>query len=628
MKDSLSNKQKLDDLNKTSEECLFVVLSFMDPFFLRKKFVNSSSAINWIYFGDNFQERKSISLSLGNGFQLLDIAMTYRSIANEIKEDHVKWVDQISEQFVDDKEWWFGAVSSRNLKQSKLFVYSCFLELIDRLWKQKDNKPAIIVVESLSLAESIYLWGRKNKIQVKIIGSHSAKLRKCIRRISVFLSIFKFWIVQLIKCFAALITLNLRKKDKTEFQADTIITTHIHQNSVNKEDPFQDRYFPSLNNFLIKNGRKIAIYPLFYDIGWRYMNLYYRLRRNSSFFIIPEDYLSFSDYWSAITYPFRVLSKKINLKLFRNFDLSKIVREDQVERDFFLGQESVLLYRTCVKLKNSFPSLKRAILWYENRVTDKAIVMGLRKAFYNIKIIGAQIFLHHPYFLSLYTTSTEVSAGVSPDYLLCISYRECELAKLFAKNISCHPVAALRYKNVYDSVDIKSDSNNSVLVLLSYDFDESLEILEIVLEALRDLDKKYEFILKYHPDTDINNLKTVFGYERWSEKFVDAQEGLQNCFAKANMVISACSSSMVEAAIAGLPVIFIGSQTSLDENLLPFKELEMTTNRFNSKDLLKAIYRYSELTIDERLAYKKQGKELRDLYFLPTSEETMKPFLL
>jgi hypothetical protein len=212
---------------------------------------------------------------------------------------------------------------------------------------------------------------------------------------------------------------------------------------------------------------------------------------------------------------------------------------------------------------------------------------------------------------------------------LGMSEHLCKFAQTFTQDIPCRPAAALRYAYIFrERQEIKAAKHGStVLVLLPHDIPESAEMLEVLKMGLSRIPKKARLWIKCHPDYAPEDLKRVFGEEHWPERFEFYRGTLAEALKGAAVVISSNSSSIVEAAACGVPVIFLGRQTALNNNVLEDVETELAMKCFTENDLTKAINKCLNLTNQEIKQYEALGDKILHLFFLPVTGDTMLPFL-
>lgn len=586
---------------------------------------HGSEPVSWVYLGQDFFKRRHIEQELGEQYKRIDTARLLNDVANDTRLSHVQWIDDLNISYGNSIEWWFGTISSRNPYNSNLFLYSCYLEILERLWASTDKRPVLVVLESRGLLQAIKKWAFKKNISINVTPFTSAKFRLSVSSLF-FLRWGNFVIVSIIRWIAAHIT--RIKHNSRDFKAPSIILdTFIHENSFSDNGTFKDRYFPYLHEYLSKNGQIVAIHPVLFGFGYNYFLIYRKMKTSETQFILQEDFLHISDYLSAFIYPIKVLRQKINAPLFRGFDISDILKEEILENSLAPALEAILIYRLFLRLGHSGMHPELVIDWYENQVIDKALISGARKAFPNARIIGAQMFIHSPNFINLFPSQSEADAKIVPHLLLETSQHQCQRANSFTSAIPCRSAAALRYSHVFTLTENLAQEAQKILVLLPSTLSEVIEILETLREILQLIGNNIGILIKGHPDYSPDEMIHVFGENIWPDRFEIFHGSLPEALNLAQMVISSNSSSMVEAATKGIPIIFLGRQTAMNYNILSDVNLDIVTECFSTSELMRAIEKYLNLSPAERTRFKGMGIKVRDLFFEPVNEDTLKPFL-
>lgn len=592
-----------------------------------KRSFSGKASIQWLYLGKNFFKRRNIEQELGDGFRRIDITRLGDEVARDIREEHVQWIDGLNRCYGDNMEWWFGCISSRNPSYSNLFQYCCYLEILERLWKE-NKRPELIVIESAGLGRAIEKWASRKDIELKMV--HCNRLKFLQTNLLFFLRWANFFAVMVLRLVAAYVTriYNLNKQGN---DSSVIIGTFIHGDSISYNGTFKDRYFPYLHEYMSEKNKKVMVHPVLAGFHYNYFSIYRRMRISNTQFILQEDFLCFSDYLSALIYPLKVLRQDIRAVQFHDFDLYDILKEEKKEATFTQGMEAVLIYHLFLRLGKKGLRAKLIIDWYENQVINRALIAGGRRAFTEARIIGAQMFIHSNNFISLIPSQSEAEAKLVPHLLLRTSKYQCKVAQAFTTSIPCKPAAALRYSHVFNDKD--DDSNQKfgkILVLLSFSIEEGVELLDTLKEVLGQIKHDMPILIKGHPDYGHEELIQAFGENNWPNRFEIYEGSLPDALKHAALVIASNSGSMVEAAAKGIPVIFLGRQTVLNQNILSSLKLEnmdIMTECFSELELVEAIEKYQNLTQAEKIRYKEIGKRVRDLFFEPVNEESLLPFL-
>jgi hypothetical protein len=609
---------------------LIVTLPVKKPVKLKHLFPQGR-ATPFLYLGTDFFQRQRLERELGDSFIRLNITELQDQVAREIRSEHIEWIDQLNRRYGQEVEWWFNPVASRNMYVSNLFQYSCYLEILERIWKHWDTKPELIFVETPALAAAIRKWAIHRDIEVHVNFPKSKNFYRLSYYWSSLLRYAFFTATLLMRSIAAFTS---RKKIGAKICSPgklAIVDVFLRDVSLNEQGEFNDIYFPQLYEYLEKNGFHILIHPVLYGFSFNYFSIYRRMRQSVAHFIIPEDYLRLSDYIHVLMYPLRAYRRKITADPFRNLDLSDIIDEDHVRGlTDNMSLLALLIRRLVVRLGQSGLAPRLIISWYENQVIDKALVVAARQAFPQALIIGAQIFIFSSNMLYLFPIQSEVEAGIVPHRLLEMSEHLCNIAQTFTKDIPCYPAASLRYAHIFQAQQKVSPAKtgSTVLVLLPYDLAEAVEILEILMMALNYMPKAVRLSIKCHPAYSLRELQRVFGENHWPKRFESCQTNLADALKGASVVISSNSSSIVEAAArGGIPVIFLGRQTALNQNILEDVKTDLIMTCFTATELATAINKSLDLTPEDLERYKILGEEILKLFFSPVTDATLLPFL-
>jgi hypothetical protein len=608
-----------------------IILSF--PFSSIKKIKHifkETGVTQWLLLAKDYRELRKLEVGFGPGFKRIDISRIQNEIADDIRQSYISWIDELNKLNGGDLEWWYSGVSSRNPEETDLFQFFCYLEILRKL-KKRNIVPDLIVAESRGLIKTVEKWAVENDLDVKITNCLGAYLKRTKEYACFFKQWIKYILVNMFRFLAAYVTKKIYKAERWESGPSIIINTYVFDNSISKEGHFRDRCFPYLHEYLSEKGFNVIVYPLLYGFRFNFFSIYKRMRKSKTPFLLPEDYLVFSDYFHAIMFPFRFFRRKIAAVPLRGFDMGLIIKEEQRLRFTSSSLCATLAYRFFLRLKGKMPMPKEIILWYENQLIHKAIIKGAREAFTKTKIIGTQMFIHPPNILNPFPTQTEFQNSFTPDVVLTTSDYQCGIARTFTKAVQCRAGAALRYAHLFNDYDNRKEGVSSapvLLVLLSLYLDEAVEMLENVERVLNQIDEGIKIVIKCHPTYSAQELKEAFGKNQIPARLKIYKNGnISDALGEATVVIGSNSSSMVEAAARGLPVIFVGRQTVLSNNILANLRMENVTECYSISELSEAIKKYFNLSFEEIKEFEVLGKNIRDKYFKPVNEDNLSVFI-
>ena len=608
-----------------------LVLAFpcKDAAHLKKSFAKKDSVF-WLYLGDDFFKKRHIEKELGSRFKHIDIARLHEEVANDLRHEYVTWIDDLNRSYGADLEWWFMPISSRNVYNSDIFQFCCYLVILEKLYSDSISRPHLVFVESVGLLRVIQRWADGKNINVELYNTQE-KSTFLTKRLLFLLRWGNFITTTSLRWIAAFITRIYYKRVKLGINPTMIIDTFLHDYCLSDDGDFKDHHFPHLHEYLFNKKYRVLVHPVIVGFNYNYFPIYKKMRKSNTHFILREDFLHFTDYISAIKYPLKIIRQKVKAPMFRDFKLKAILDEERWTQSITSGMNAVLIYRLFIRLGQSELQPEQIINWYENQVIDKALIAGARKAFPQTKIIGAQMFIHSPNFISLFPSQSEVDAKIVPDILLETSQYQCEVAQSFTKDIPCYPAGALRYSHIFNNQNknnqISEEKSMSILILLPFNLNEAVELLETLKEGIRQIRNDIRIFVKGHPDYDSKELIHAFGEHNWPDRFEIFHGNLSEALEVASLVISSNSGSMVEAAAKGIPVIFLGRETALNFNILSNLNLEIVEECYSTSELIAAIEKYINILQFDNIKYKRMGIKVRDMYFEPVNEDTLFPFI-
>lgn len=583
--------------------------------------------MRWVYLARDYRLMRKIDRELGNRYLPINISDILNQVAEEIRDEHIEWIDSLNRKHGSRLYWWFGAVSSRNVYASNLFLYTCYLLTLQRIWQNPETRPNLIVADSPGLAGCIEAWIKEKNPDIKVTKQTPTNA----------ILLFLRWLVRypvsagiLAMRFISAIVTRIGTKTHITPLPRTIINTYIHDYSISDEGIFQDRYFPFLHEYLLSEKHPVLVHPVLYGFRYTFASIYRRMRKSATSFIIQEDHLRLSDYVAALAAPFSLYRMKVVSERFRDLDLAPVIQEEHRLQPPFPVMQSVLTYRLWPRLKKAGIMLKGVIVWYENQVTDKALIAGVKAAYPDIVISGAQMFIHIPNYLSLYPSRAEFEFGYTPDVLLEMGEEQRKTALKYAHAIPCRIAAALRYSSLFkEQFRNKNGSSekSTILVILPSFMDEALEILSILRDAMHEVADGVEYLIKCHPDlTSLKEVVEAFGTVHWPKEFKMWEGSLSDAFQMAAIVIVSNSSSMVESVVKGIPTIFVGRRSNLNMNPLAEDSFANLIACFDEQGLAKAIAHYLSLSRDKKMSMAREGLELRNRYFTDVNYDSLNSF--
>jgi len=167
--------------------------------------------------------------------------------------------------------------------------------------------------------------------------------------------------------------------------------------------------------------------------------------------------------------------------------------------------------------------VETAIDWFENQSVDKGWNSGFNRYFPGANTLGYQGMIVSDLYLHKYPLPLEGECGLLPKVVAAPGEMTCRDLREFHSEAEVIPAPAFRFKGVFESLDQETRaqlprSPYQFLVALPISLGESVNIMEMVLEAAQDLGDRAMFFLRTHPTMSQERLKEALK-GRWNPEF-------------------------------------------------------------------------------------------------------------
>lgn len=579
----------------------------------------------WVYFGENYCELRKIEGIIDKKIERIDISDLLDDASKKIRDAYVGWIDELNRMNGEDQVWWFGSISSKNVYFNNTFQYCAYMAVLKEIAASVEAGSLLIFCEYHILAMTIKKWAEKNNIKTdwrdhRFYEHRIKPIWKYGKNMSGVIIDFSF------RYLAAGIT-RLMYKMKELPDKISILNTFVHQDSIDLNGKFRDRYFPFLHERYHERNEKLAVLPALYNIS-NYFEIYKRMRKSETYFIAPEDYLNYYDFLKAL-YKALIMTLRNPAQIdFLDTDFSLILKHEHICQDKSQPTQAILNYELPKKMAERGIKPDKILIWYENQPIHRAIIAGARTAFKNTRIVGAQMYTLIPNLVSLFPSKSECEAKLVPDILCEMSIDACAKIKQYAQGLHCVAAASLRCHKSFEPEEVRvKNDKRKIFLFLPFNKNECFEMLCIVKDALvgsGSLGRKT--YVKSHPDNKLEDLIGDFGRDEWGECFISYNNSVGEALKEASLVIGSSSGSLIESVVRGIKTIYLRRGTSISLN--PFEGLEspLIEECANSGQLSRAIQEHFLLPVSE-VKRDEEGKRIRDIYFTPVNEKTMQPLL-
>lgn len=612
-----------------------IILLYSDETSNEKKLSRyfSDENICWTYFGPNYPNFKRIETYIGTNFKYIEISKKLDDISNKIRDEYQHYINNLNIANKDIFEWWFTPLSSRNHDMSGVFQNLCFLELVKEILSEPPQaEKLLIVAENYSIGHAI-------EANADVLGVELITLGKYKRSLLGRITSGIWWTGKcLFKAglnygYARLSAIRAYKKSAqrySEISGKTcMIDVFVYEKNFADDGGFADRYFPGLEQFLVKNGYNVIYYPTFTETKLNKYNLYCKARANDHVFLIEQDFLHIVDYLKAIKSALISVRIKVNGSPFDGFNIGNIDEGDFKWDCFENIFKAYLQYYAFLRMSETLgDKFERIISWHENQLQDKAMCKAVHETFKACKIIGSHAYVPIKNILNTWISIPEYKYGFSPDIILSMSHYE------YSNSYYCGKIPIRRspsFRNAYlfdDSISHKMNKNSKyILILLPISLSDAYELLEKIFTVFVNYSVKYELLIKCHPDYDKSAIMNyITKINVYNTRFSFTSALLNELIHVTKLVISTSSSSIVEFAACGVPSIFVAKTNSLCYDPLYEQSFPHYSVCYDITSLTECIIKYSEQE-SAQASYSTYGNMIKNLIYYPVTEKSLEEYL-
>jgi len=476
---------------------------------------------------------------------------------------------------------WFNRVISRNTHLSSLLDNICKIKLLQYALSS-NTKIKTIRVDSLGMyrvsQKIVYSMGYKASVEFR-----SDKWVNFLPVINLTKSCFKL--------FNLFIWPKLLRGKKKPVGKIIFLDTFLFIDSFDLNNEYSDRYYPGIEDS-IRDTKLLWYSPTLIGINSirSFRHIFKAIRSSSKQFLMKEDWLKISDYFSALYLSYSLTRKVKLIPLWEGINIEELVNEE-INKDKFSMDiiNPILIYFFIKRLKTLNINIDLVIDWHENQVIDRALILGIRNFYSGTKIHGYQGYVVPDYYACKDPIIIEYDSGTLPDELFVIGQKFIEDKKKYCPNLPVSVAQAYRFSGIHKLNLSSKKPSKKILLSLPISLKESKEIINIGLSLIALIGSEYEFYLKQHPSYTMDKLfKTFPEIENSSLNIV--QKDLYQQLLESTLLISSSSSVCLEASLIGIKVAIVGSRTGPAmnplANLVDLKNWQVCYSEYEVIDLI------------------------------------------
>jgi hypothetical protein len=578
--------------------------------------------VSWVFLCQNYLRLLDWQKALNPQARFLPVGELLGSVAEKLRTPFLDLITELGRRH-NSIAWWATRLSERNTMVSPLFLYCCYLKIAqDAL--ENGSGTLCVVGESWEVLESLAHVARERGCKVTWVRRPSLGRRRAI----IILRIAK----RLAHFLAMVISQQRRDSPRLSNQQRPMVLmrTWVDEGCFDADGSFHDRYMPGLCQWLESSGFSVITIPVLANLRRSYGSAWRWLRDSRQQFLNPFRHYRISDYWYAFRESWHGMKLPGGPVRLEDLEVSRVFDAERYRSAFDEGSlEGLLSYRLPRRLAQDDQRIDILIDLFENMIFEKLLNLGFRRYLPATSIVGFQHGSLFPLLLCLFVTAGEAEFAPIPDRLVCSGefFRDTLISEGFPSDRALVG-PALRYRHLSEGVERKprrSGDKPFILIPLPLVLDSAVELLAKVVSALGCL-PDVRIIVKAHPMSSQAKIMSAASLKELPANFEFVEGSMGELLARSQLVIALSSSTVHETLAAGIPVIVVGREASLDLNPLDwYVDLGQVTR---DPEMIRAeAYRLLSLSAEDLAEYQKKGSELLRACFNPVTDKAMHTFV-
>ncbi len=521
-------------------------------------------SLPWLYLSRDALLRRRIATDISQDILFVDIGDRLQDAAHASRQEYIDYIGELSATY-NSPGWWLTSVSEKNPFVSHLFLYICYLAVLEQ--ELAKGGDLVVVCDSAPLMDAIQdSFGSRDGLAISVHGSGSpglssragSRLGGLVRK-SVFASRFLCRIL-VAKIFRLLRPGNFRGDD------GIFIHSWTDTRSFARPSVYTDTYFGQLADTIQVECPGTTVISNVLPTLW-YPKAVLALMKCGDRVRLFENYLSIADVFRALAMVRSQLPDIANAPPFRQFVLTAIIRDAlRADREESMRAELCALHLFAGRrLGKEGP--REVLATFENHIWEKMFWAGIREPGAGCRCIGYAHSIVSPWYLFYSLAAVERQIAPVPDYILVNGpVAQERLAAAGFDPATIRVCGAFRYAGPAGSgAPVRvPDSEQTVLVVPTSGLNETIELVDQAVHAFWD-SPDIRVKIKLHPTTPAATILPLYRDLPPQFSFTDEPVGI--LLKSADLVLFTESAVSIEALAASIPVLRIRSSLRIDMNI-------------------------------------------------------------
>jgi hypothetical protein len=556
----------------------------------------------------------------------IDIGAGLNKVAEDLQASFLTYLNELS-TYQPSPAWWLTRISEQNPWVSDLFINCCKIEYVRRIFhKRPQNRPLIVIDENSFLLKDIEHTLLGNNINCIFFGYEKLRYDQYKVKVCFVYKLLKELLHNALLWGAALATRRIWQKKSDNVGPGSLLHTYTDETYFGPDGSPRDRYFGALVYWLAKKDEPLYILPQVMVAERSARQAYQWFRTSNMNYIIPEDYYRLSDYLQALRITWQAVRLKFKGTSFCGINVENILEYEKWHHaPDTLG--AALYYLLPYRLREAGFKFTKMYDVFEGMVMEKALLLGMKKNFPQIYVIGYQHSMFSKRFLCHFTHTRNTSQRILPDRIVCNGTYSAEILLKAGLPATIIPGCALRYQHLLEGPSQIQHQPHSGQILVALPLQEVsvvnlLQRLALTSQTM----KSTKFLLKPHPMSSSLDFDGICRQAGWAANYTVVSGEMRDWLPKTDVVISSGSAAILEAIAAGIATVVVGNEFGLDMNPLDWIDHELIKAYYEPQEIKARVQLLSGLGYRDRKMIMEYGRELASMMLIPVSESSLEAF--
>ena len=555
-------------MSQNNENKIYLIYSDKIPVQHFFSTINPLEIDFWIYLGKKGTNFRILKNATKGNIKWLNIADDLEKNARQYRQEYIDFIGQCARE-ANSPLWYLTSVSEKNPYIFDLYLNFCYMKTLFEVLSSKKGNYCVFC-ESKSLLNSLKTnFKNKPGFETQCYMPKSSKLRelfiydiKTLKNKIGFINHFfpRILIAKYIKL--------LRKNAHNTLHRQPVIVVRswADTRSFSASDFYHDVYFGDLNK-KIEHSNQNFFYLLDILATMPYHLAVKKLCSGNSHWHLCEEFLDFSDIFRALYAAHKSRGMRAKNSILSGLDISDLINDEHTPENVSIRAESCYLNYLGAKRMFRIFNVPLFIYTFENHIWEKMLIYGIREVSKTTTVIGYAHAAVRPLDLFYSVSAKEKNLLPLPDIILVngIKAKKVLIESGFDES-KIQIIGSLRYGNLVNTErSPRSDIKKKILVVLSVDFDRSIEMITKCVEAFGDLD---DIHISFKPHPTLNPERFGVYIDGLSKVFSFSYEPIKSILRSIDLVIYSDTAAAVEAAASGIPLLHIKSDLTIDDNIL------------------------------------------------------------